>query len=76
MTGCWMQGQLRAFGDDRLGVSPLVESREVECLAPMHGPLVHASMAELLRMYRQWIADQRTASAQCAAAVMYASKPP
>ena len=47
-----VQGQVRAFGENRLGVSPLVASREVDSLAPLHGPVVHSSMAELLRMYR------------------------
>ena len=47
-----LQGQVQAFGESRLGVSPLVASREVDSLAPLHGPVVHASMAELLRLYR------------------------
>ena len=47
-----VQGQVKAFGEERLGVSPLVASREVASLAPLHGPVVHNSMAELLRMYR------------------------
>ena len=73
-----MQGQAQAFGEERLGISPLVASREVDCLAPLHGPVVSSSMAELLRMYRcrPWLLPHQTGppAQRCTARTLHAQQ--
>ena len=60
-------------GLEEAGETPASSARPVSWLAPMHGPVVRASTAELLGAYPRWMAAQLAASKRGQVAVLWAS---
>ncbi|CAL8463910.1 g3445 [Coccomyxa elongata] len=65
--------QTARFGAKNMGVRSTGVGMVAAALCPMHGPVVRASVTELVGQYRQWTSAQIAAAEQASVAVLYAS---